>query len=114
MARWIRIAETNCKDSARENEYNEWYDKVHIPYTLKSPLGVVSATRYERLHPKKGQGKYLVIYEIETEDIKKAEEAHVAYGMRLAGKGLFSDLLELVSVDNFRKIEPPPGGYRIP
>ena len=112
MARWIRIAETNCNDSTREDEFNEWYDKVHIPLTLKSPLGIVAASRYERLNPKKGQGKYLAIYEIETEDMEKALAAHIAYGTRLIEKGLHSSLLELVSVDNFRKIDPPDGGYR--
>ena len=77
MARWIRIAETNCKDKAREDEFNEWYNKVHIPLLFKSPLGVVAASRYERIDPKEGQGKYLAIYEIETDDMEQAMAAHI-------------------------------------
>ena len=106
MARWIRIAETNCNDKTREDEFNEWYNNVHIPLTLKSPLGIVAASRYERLDLKEGQGKYLAIYEIETEDMEQALAAHMVYGKGLIAQGLHSELLELVAVDNFKKIYP--------
>jgi len=106
VARWIRIAETSCNDPSREAEFNEWYDNVHIPHAMKSPLGVISATRYERMEPREGQGKYIVVYEIETDDMEKAMEAHTAYGTALMKEGQFSDLLEVVAFDNFRQMGP--------
>ena len=114
MAKWIRIAETNCKDRSREDEFNEWYNNVHLPLLFKSPLGVVTASRYERLNPKKGQGRYLAIYEIETEDMEQALAAHMTYGKGLIDQGLHSDLLELVSVDNFMKIYSLSSGQPAP
>ena len=68
MAKWIHIIESNCKVTSREAEFNDWYSNMHVPDILKCPV-VVAARRYERHNAKEGEGKYLAIYEIETEDI---------------------------------------------
>lgn len=55
-----------------EEEYNDWYDKVHLPHFLAVP-GFVSARRL-KLHDEPGientplPGQYLALYEIETDD----------------------------------------------
>jgi hypothetical protein len=34
MAKWLLIVETNCSDPARESEFDEWYDRIHLPDVL--------------------------------------------------------------------------------
>ena len=31
VAKWLVIVESNCVDPAREDEFNEWYNKIHLP-----------------------------------------------------------------------------------
>lgn len=58
--------------AGREDEFNEWYDNVHIPELLTVP-GMLSATRYalheaEIYHVAGGvapEHKYMCIYEME-------------------------------------------------
>ncbi|MGW1029473.1 hypothetical protein ACWD4J_38315 [Streptomyces sp. NPDC002577] len=50
----------------RDEEFNEWYDKVHLPDLLSIP-GVTAATRY-RVQTRDGEipeHRYLTIYELE-------------------------------------------------
>jgi len=54
MARYILVVESNCADPAREAEFNEWYDKTHLPDILETP-GFVRATRYENTEPAAGK-----------------------------------------------------------
>jgi hypothetical protein len=70
MARWFWHVRTYCSDPAHEQEFNDWYNNVHIPDALASP-GFVSATRYEIETQTEKSGKYLTIYEIESDDIRK-------------------------------------------
>jgi len=96
MEKWLVLVETNCKDEARVSEFDKWYDTIHIPDALSAP-GHKSATRYIIKGPAKGKGKYLAIYEIETEDIKKTmEETSKVIESRIAA-GRWTDLVEVVS-----------------
>ncbi len=56
----------------REEEYNRWYDDVHLGEVVQVP-GFVAARRF-RVMPPAGGGeapkhRYLAIYEIESEDV---------------------------------------------
>lgn len=53
----------------KDDEYNEWYDKKHLPDVLSIP-GVLSAQRYDLRPTAREQGtepeyRYMTIYEIE-------------------------------------------------
>ncbi len=96
MAKWLLVAETNCADAARETEFNEWYDKTHIPDVLETP-GFIRATRYENTEPLEGEAKFLATYEIETDDIDRFIKAHTDNMTRKREEGRFSELLVLVS-----------------
>lgn len=55
----------------REDEYNEWYDEVHLADVQRIP-GVVGATRYEYAPTRFGEvtappttHRYLAVYELE-------------------------------------------------
>jgi hypothetical protein len=50
-------------DPARQQEFNRWYNEVHIPEVLTCP-GWLSATRFESTQ---GQPQFLAIYELENE-----------------------------------------------
>ena len=91
MAKWLFVVESNCADAAREAEFNHWYDKVHVPDVLEIP-GFMSGTRYENTQPAEGRGKFLAIYEIESNDIAKTMKELEDRLIRWRAKGRFSDL----------------------
>ncbi len=92
MGRYRLFAFSDCKDPAREEEFNDWYDNMHIPDMLEVP-GMISATRWVSAESKKGQQrKYLAMYELETDDIGKFDLSVRERGMRTVKEGRFSDL----------------------
>jgi antibiotic biosynthesis monooxygenase (ABM) superfamily enzyme len=50
----------------REEEFNEWYHREHIPDLLKFK-GVVGARRYKAIVPE-DKFQYLAVYEFDTEE----------------------------------------------
>ena len=103
MERWLLTLESNCADPARETEFNEWYDKTHLPDVLETP-GFIRATRYENSEPSEGEAKFLATYEIETDDVDGFIKAHTDNMARKRAEGRFSELLVLVSRGLYRQI----------
>ena len=87
MAKGIIHVETRPSAPDREQEYNTWYDEVHIP-ELVALDGFVSA---RRLRPVDGEGPYLALYEIEGDDLQAILDNMVAN----AGQLHMSDALQL-------------------
>ena len=56
-------------DPEKEDRFNEWYNKEHVPALLKVP-GVTAAYRYTSLE---GAPKYTAIYELEKPDVVTSE-----------------------------------------
>lgn len=67
----LLVVRVNFNDPAREKEYNEWYNNVHVPDLLKVP-GIISATRYEIIRGRRHNTQYLTLYEIESEEMLDA------------------------------------------
>ncbi len=88
---------------ARETEFNEWYDKTHLPDVLETP-GFISATRYENTSPSEGQAKFLATYEIETDDIDSFRKASADNMARKRAEGRFSELLVVGSRGFYKQI----------
>jgi hypothetical protein len=89
MAKYLFLALGDCSEPSRESEMNKWYDEVHLPDVLSAP-GVISATRYENTDPAGNRRpKYLSVYEIETDDIKKFDKelTDILMKARAAGRG---------------------------
>ncbi|MFC1932246.1 DUF4286 family protein [Chloroflexota bacterium] len=103
MAKWLLVVETNCADAAREAEFNEWYDKTHLPDVLETP-GFVRATRYQNTEPSEGEAKYLATYEIETDDIDSFMKTHNDNMARKKAAGRYSELLVIVSRGVYRQL----------
>jgi hypothetical protein len=56
----------------REEEYNAWYNEQHLKDVLKVP-GFVAARRFKLAQDEsKLPGRYLALYEIETDDAQAA------------------------------------------
>jgi len=75
MSKYTFVVLSNPTTPGQEAEYNEWYNKVHIPDVLNVP-GFVAAQRFRLAEAQLGDGKpdhrYLALYELETDDLKGA------------------------------------------
>ena len=96
MAKWINVVESNCTDPSKEKEFNDWYDNVHLPDVLETP-GFQAATRYVIREPQDGRGKYMAVYEIETDDFGQTMEARGKLREVQYARGRGSDLISTVS-----------------
>ena len=71
MAKYTFVVLSNSTTPGQEAEYNEWYNKIHIPDVLNVP-GFVAAQRFKvadaQLDGYSGAHRYLALYEIETDD----------------------------------------------
>ena len=103
MTHYRLFAFSDCKDPAREDEYNDWYSNVHLPDMLEIP-GMISATRWMSADNKENEvHKYVAIYEMETDDLDSFNAAMRERGMWTVKEGRFSDL-PVFSPDNFPRI----------
>jgi hypothetical protein len=91
MAKGIIYVETRPSSPDREQEYNTWYDEVHRP-ELVALEGIVAA---RRLRPVNGDGPYVALYELESDNLQAVLDSMVAN----AGQLHMSDALQL---------DPPP------
>lgn len=73
MPKAVMVVLTQPSDPAREDEYNEWYDNVHVPEVCAIP-GFVGARRYKvtdagpfPVDP--AAPAYLAIYELDSDDL---------------------------------------------
>jgi hypothetical protein len=72
MAAHVMVVYTNPV-AGKEDEYNEWYNNVHLGEVLQTP-GMIAARRF-RLVDGPGLGdepqhSYLAIYEIESDSVR--------------------------------------------
>jgi len=91
MAKGIIYVESRPTAPDREQEYNTWYDEIHVP-ELVALDGFVSA---RRLRPVDGDGPYVALYEVEGDNLQYILDNMVAN----AGRLHMSDALQL---------DPPP------
>ena len=104
MAKWLLVVRTNCIDESKEDEFNKWYNEVHVPDVMEV-AGFVKAGRY--VSPEMASydnGKYLAIYEIETEDINKTMELLGKKLVDVFKQGRTSDFIRPVSFGLFKPI----------
>ncbi|MDO8491853.1 MAG: hypothetical protein Q7T04_07560 [Dehalococcoidia bacterium] len=64
---WIMLS--NCTDPARDAEFNEWYNKMHIPDLTATP-GILSGKRYKNMRPQLAPDEplYMALYTVEWDD----------------------------------------------
>lgn len=98
--------------AGREDDYNRWYDEVHLPDVLRIP-GMVSAQRFRITAPHPDEPapefSYLAIYEIDTEDLPAVmEQLRLRIGTPAM---MMSDALDLATTSGF--MGTPIGPRRI-
>lgn len=103
MEKWLFMVESNCADPKREQEFNDWYDNVHVPDLLKE-TAFVSASRYESPPGQENQGMFVALFQLETDDIKQAMKIHKETEEWLKSVGRVSDLLQIVSRAYYKPI----------
>ena len=103
MAHWVNIVETNCSDPSREKEFNDWYDNIHMPDVLATP-GFLSSQRYVCEEPVKGRGKYLTVYDLETNDIEKTMAVRRERRVMERDQGHYIDFVESVGEVQYKLI----------
>ena len=67
----MMVVFSNCKDPAREDEYNRWYETVRLPRMLAVP-GVLAAERYQCAYRRAGaarhvEARYIGVYELDVD-----------------------------------------------
>jgi len=97
----IMVVQSHPCDPAREDEYNEWYSKTHLPELLAVP-GFVTARRYKVHNGGAAESdqpthSYLAIYEIDADDL--ADPVRELRARSAAGQTHTSDAL---------RTDPPP------
>jgi hypothetical protein len=103
MDKILFVVESNCADPEREDEFNEWYNKTHLPDVLESPE-VLRAVRYQRMDTSGGQAKYLALYEIETDDFQALVKTTEENMEKIRAAGRWSDLLQITARNPFIQI----------
>ena len=85
---------TNCNDPSKEEEFNYWYNHMHVPDTTS--VGVFQhGIRYVNTNPKAEEGKYAATYEINWDDVARAWAVY-RYNSDRRDPSRRSPLLELV------------------
>ena len=79
MAKGIILVESYPSSPDRDQEYNTWYDEVHLPQ-LVALDGFVSA---RRLRPVDGTGPYVALYEIEGDNLQAVLDNMIANASQL-------------------------------
>ena len=98
MPRGVFVVQAVPSSQERKEEFNRWYDTVHVPQLLQIP-GFVRARRFRAVDPP-GDGPYeefLAIYDFDVDDVGEVSDAILAAAER--GDLTHSDVL---------RWDPPP------
>jgi hypothetical protein len=103
MTRYLLVTFSDPKDPAKEEEFNDWYDNMHMPDMLKTP-GLLKGSRWKSADNKENEvRKYLSIYELETDDLNNFNSMMRQQGMWTMKAGRFPDL-GIYDADNVPRI----------
>ena len=98
----ILLVLTDCKDPAREAEFDKWYDDVHLGDIIDTGL-YFAATRYVNTNFTPGQPKYLAIYETDKPDpIAASNELFSKEVPKLAKAGHLSPVIKVGLTSPFK------------
>ena len=115
MTRWVVAIETNLDDESREDDLNAWYEQIHVPDALE--FGCISVIRLRNREPVEGRGRFVALYEMETDDVDqsiKDIEAFMASrssfeGVKMVARTFYAKLSDHVHHTHAYKIRHNPG-----
>ena len=101
----LPLALTNCTDPSKEEEFNAWYNHMHVP-DVTAPGIFHHALRFVTTDPSAPAGKYVATSETNWEDVSKAMPAHQEASVKLRERGRLSDTIEVVASLTARRLWP--------
>lgn len=97
MERYAYCVESRCTDRNREEEFNRWYDEIHIPDILNGCPEIVACRRYKLISDEQESDTYVAFYEIETGDIEQTMKLLRKTRERIDAEGRMSELIVVTS-----------------
>jgi hypothetical protein len=96
-------------DAKDAQEFNEWYNKEHLPELLSVP-GILSASRYEAV---KGGPQYLACYELESVAVMQTpaftNRPRTSWGQKVSPSVIGKNLTRIVGEQIYRVLEGTSG-----
>lgn len=80
------VAEVLCADPERDDEWDRWYDEVHLPDMMASDA-FVAGSRWRRPRPRQGSANHLTVYEVSGVTVDAAIERSAAVMPDLVAAG---------------------------
>jgi hypothetical protein len=82
----LLLAITNCMDPSKEEEFNAWYNHMHVP-DVTAPGIFRHALRFVNTDSSSQAGQYVATYETNWEDVAQAMPVHREASMKLRERG---------------------------
>ena len=99
----LLLAITNCTDASKSDEFNYWYNHMHVP-DVTGPGIFRHAIRFANSDPASPAGQYVATYETAWEEVGKAMPAHREAGARTRGdEDRGTPLIQPVTVGVFKR-----------
>ena len=100
----LLLALTNCTDPSKEEEFNAWYNHMHVP-DVTAPGIFRHALRFVNTDRNSPAGQYVATYKTNWEDVSKAMPAHREASVKLRERGdRGTPLLQVVRSGVFKRL----------
>ena len=89
----LLLALTNCTDPSKEEEFNAWYNHMHVP-DVTAPGIFRHALRFVNTDLSSQAGQYVATYETNGEDVSKAMRCLINYAREVeeVRDGIFAEI----------------------
>ena len=77
MARALMLAWSSPSSPGEAGEFEDWYENTHIPQIRAAVPSITAVSRYQLVDPESPArpGRYLAVYELDTDDVPAAAAA---------------------------------------
>ena len=103
-AKTVLMVLSNCTDSAREQQFKDWYIGIHFPDVLETP-GIVGAKLFSlATPPDEGQSKFLALYDLDTDDVDSVQNSLTEVMEKKEEQGRMIEYIEVAALGYYRPI----------
>ena len=96
MEKWLYMVYSDLLDPETEGQYREWYEKTHYPDIMETE-GMVRIAFHKAKNPAEGQGRFVTVIEIETDDIDRTMAMHQKNMERKAEQGRIANMGKVIT-----------------
>lgn len=101
--RGLLFAITECSNPSQEDDFNQWYNEVHIPDIFATGL-YHTVYRYEKVRYKQGRGRYLAMYETEQDPSEAFREILEEHRPRWLEQKRYIDSLQVHLIESLERL----------